>query len=295
MRNLIGVTLLSIIILNLYPPTADGCSSYFLSSGGRPYFGRNFDYDVKGGLVFVNKRNLAKSAASFEKPAGWISIYGSVTFNLYGRELPMGGMNEAGLVVAVLWLEDTVYPARDSLPTVNDLQWVQYQLDNCATIDDVLATRSRIRVSNYGGSKIHYLLSDAAGNSAAVEFLRARGHEKIICMGASLGGAVCLWAAANLEIDGIVVIASPMSMGAPTEITDDDFPGLTMPKLYIVSENDNGDTTDSMRYIADHSPDPKEFMVYPGISSHGTDMFASAVGDQFEQDMLDFLLTFVSE
>ena len=35
-------------------------------------------------------------------PASWVSKYGSVTFNQYGRELPTGGMNEAGLVVETI-------------------------------------------------------------------------------------------------------------------------------------------------------------------------------------------------
>lgn len=33
---------------------------------------------------------------------GWTSRYASVTFNQWGREFPMDGMNEAGLVVALV-------------------------------------------------------------------------------------------------------------------------------------------------------------------------------------------------
>ena len=162
---------------------SDSCSSFCITSGGRPYFGRNFDYAVKGGLIFVNKHNVAKTAATFEQPARWVSKHGSVTFNLYGCELPMGGMNEAGLVVAVLWLDGSQYPAADSLPAVNDLQWVQYQLDNCATIKEVVATQAKIRVSGYGGSQIHYLLADSRGACAAVEFL---GGQMVIHYGSDL-------------------------------------------------------------------------------------------------------------
>jgi choloylglycine hydrolase len=32
------------------------------------------------------------------KTISWISKYGSITFNQYGREFPTGGMNEKGLV-----------------------------------------------------------------------------------------------------------------------------------------------------------------------------------------------------
>jgi choloylglycine hydrolase len=34
-----------------------------------------------------------------EKPLTWVATYGSVSFNQNGRELPCGGINEAGLVI----------------------------------------------------------------------------------------------------------------------------------------------------------------------------------------------------
>jgi penicillin V acylase-like amidase (Ntn superfamily) len=42
-------------------------------------------------------------------PAKWVSRYGSVTFNQYGCENPTGGMNEAGLVVEQMWLDESAY------------------------------------------------------------------------------------------------------------------------------------------------------------------------------------------
>ena len=71
-----------------------------------------------------------------EKPASWVSRYGSVTFNQYGREFPNGGMNEAGLVVELMWLDDTTYPATDGRPALDCLEWIQYQLDTAATLSD---------------------------------------------------------------------------------------------------------------------------------------------------------------
>jgi len=52
-------------------------------------------------------------------------------------EFPLGGMNEAGLIVETMVLEDTQYPSPDSRPEVETLQWVQYQLDNFSTIEAV--------------------------------------------------------------------------------------------------------------------------------------------------------------
>jgi penicillin V acylase-like amidase (Ntn superfamily) len=66
-----------------------------------PVFGCNLDLFISGdGLVFINKRGIAKTGfakGTTGKTAQWISKYGSVTFNLAGREWTFGGMNEAGI------------------------------------------------------------------------------------------------------------------------------------------------------------------------------------------------------
>jgi choloylglycine hydrolase len=105
--------------------------------------------------------------------ARWTSKYGSVTFNQYGRETPMGGMNEAGLVIEVMMLMDTVYPEPDSRPTIKSLQWIQYQLDNFSKVEEVLASNSQLRIL-YEGAGVHYLVMDKTGNCASIEFLNGR-------------------------------------------------------------------------------------------------------------------------
>ncbi len=64
----------------------------------------------------INQRNLEKVALVdlAEKPAKWISKFGSITFNQIGRDLPYGGMNENGLVVEQMTLDQTVYLSRDN-------------------------------------------------------------------------------------------------------------------------------------------------------------------------------------
>src|SRR6185503_2829789 len=104
----------------------------------------------------------------------WVSKFGSITFNQYGKEFPTGGMNENGLVVELMWLDDTKYPANDSRPAVGVLQWIQYQLDNCLTIDEVIASDKKIRISPTGTTPLHYLIADANGNAATIEFLNGK-------------------------------------------------------------------------------------------------------------------------
>jgi penicillin V acylase-like amidase (Ntn superfamily) len=162
----------SFTAFGLAPSAAAPCTTFCLPGSNGPVFGRNYDWGVGVALVTVNKRRLGKTALVEEgtEPARWTSKYGSITFNQYGRELPMGGMNEKGLVVEVMWLTDTRFPDPDSRPGVAELTWVQYQLDNCMSVEEVIATDSKIRVTTDSIS-IHFFVCDQSGEQATIEFL----------------------------------------------------------------------------------------------------------------------------
>lgn len=136
-------------------------------------FGRNYDWITDAGMVCTNLRGLAKTSLKTEngETISWISKYGSISFNQYGKEFPTGGMNEKGLVVELMWLDETKYPGNDNRPAIGVLQWIQYQLDNCSTIEEVIATDIKIRISPTGTTPLHYLVADAKGNAATIEFL----------------------------------------------------------------------------------------------------------------------------
>lgn len=147
------------------------CTAFCLSDSGRVLVGKNYDWYVESGLIIINKANVAKTALVDQEPAIWVSKYGSITFNQYGREMPNGGMNEAGLVVEVLWLEPTDYPRPDHRRALGELQWIQYQLDNCSTVDEVIASDSLVRIDNDSPARVHFFVADAGGECATVEFI----------------------------------------------------------------------------------------------------------------------------
>ncbi len=150
------------------------CSTFCLRDGERVVFGKNYDWMTGDGLLIVNKRNVARTAdgSGNGQPASWIARYGSVTFNQFGRDFPNGGMNEAGLVVELMWLDETSYPAPDRRPTVDNLQWIQYQLDNHATVEEVIASDREVRIA--ARAPLHYLVADRQGGVATIEFLDGR-------------------------------------------------------------------------------------------------------------------------
>src|SRR6266850_1892436 len=113
--NLTVPVVLAALIMATGPSgTATACTTFCLRDGNHVLFGRNYDFGIGEGLVLVNKRGVAKtSAVSGDRPAGWASKYGSVTFNQFGREFPTGGINEKGLTVELMMLEGSEYPSRD--------------------------------------------------------------------------------------------------------------------------------------------------------------------------------------
>jgi choloylglycine hydrolase len=147
------------------------CTAFYIYTGDEAVVGKGYDWTVSVGLVVVNKRGLEKVAlVGDDNPARWTSTYGSVTFNQYGRELPVGGINEKGLVLEVLWLDESAYPAPDERPALDCLQWVQYMLDTCATAEEVVVALESVRIAG-DTARIHYFVADVAGGCAVVEFL----------------------------------------------------------------------------------------------------------------------------
>ena len=157
------------------------CTSFLIDNAhgnahgraGEVVVAKSYDWHMGQGLVMVNKRGVERSGLTFrpgDRPATWVSRYASVTFNQYGRDLPIGGMNEAGLTVEVLWLDDTRYAAADDRPVVTELGWVQMQLDLAASAAEVAAGADKVRIQS-DFARVHYLACDRGGACVAVEVL----------------------------------------------------------------------------------------------------------------------------
>ena len=171
------VVLLAVVALlaGWLSPPIHACTNIVLHNGKRIVFGSNLDWNIEGGLVFVNQRSMLRQSIvdpGKNNRATWVSRYGSVTFNQAGRDLPMGGINEAGLIVASMWLDDAQYPTPDERPGVDNAEWIQYQLDTSDSVSDVIASDKDIRIA--GPAPLHYMVADRSGAVATIEFLNGR-------------------------------------------------------------------------------------------------------------------------
>ncbi len=150
------------------------CTAFVLDNDGHGLFGANFDHTLTDeGLVFVNRRGVDKysvSGGDLNHRVHWTSRYASVSFNLVGYEYTWGGMNEAGLSISTMSLAETRQPPPDHRPALDNGEWVQYLLDTCATVDEVIATDADVRILTVD----HYLVGDGSGNAATIEYLDGR-------------------------------------------------------------------------------------------------------------------------
>ena len=165
--------LLLFLCLTTFRYQLPACTTFFINQNGQMVFGRNYDWITDAGRINTNARGVSKTSMKTEdgETISWVSQYGSITFNQYGKEFPTGGMNEKGLVVELMWLDETKYPKADARPAIGVLQWIQYQLDNCSSIQEVIATDKKIRIASVGTTPLHYLVADAGGRVATIEFL----------------------------------------------------------------------------------------------------------------------------
>lgn len=166
LRSILAVSLLITVIAS---SEGFACTTFCLKNKGEVLFGKNYDWMIGDGMIYVNKREVAKFSQMEKNPAKWESKYGSVTFNQYGRETPSGGMNEAGLVIEIMWLDGTKYPASDGRPEIGVMEWLQHNLDTAATVAEVIKNTEGLRVTS--PVTLHYLVADRKGDSTTIEFL----------------------------------------------------------------------------------------------------------------------------
>lgn len=147
------------------------CSGFVFNNNEQLYLCSSLDQFTIHGYIIQNKRNVVKTSFNpfVDKKLKWTSKYGSVTFTNIGKEMPTGGINESGLAIAIMTTPKMEYPASDNRYELNELQWIQYVLDNFSTIQEVVECDSLIRIKSYFDN-IHYLICDKTGNSLIIEY-----------------------------------------------------------------------------------------------------------------------------
>jgi len=174
-----GVAAITLMLAGL--DFAAACSRVLWSDNGQAVVvGRNMDWfeDMRTDL-WAFPRGIARTGLAGDNSIAWTSKYGSVAAAVYDIGTA-DGINEKGLVANLLWLAESDYGPRDvKVPGLSISLWVQYALDNFASVAEVVAAAEKgglqlvpVRVSGSANiATVHLSLSDASGDSAIIEIV----------------------------------------------------------------------------------------------------------------------------
>ncbi|MBR4635590.1 MAG: linear amide C-N hydrolase [Clostridia bacterium] len=166
-------------VLNM-KPVDFACSAFNVrNENGNVLMGRNFDYKESPCLIlWTHPENGYRSINTL-----------TVNFMLYGvkhqrldrQKRPlrlmgapyvcMDGMNEMGLACAIL--EIKARPTKQStgrIPVIPPII-VRTVLDKCSTVDEAIEQFSKYDMNDLIGVNYHYMLADAEGRSAVIEYV----------------------------------------------------------------------------------------------------------------------------
>ena len=159
------------------------------ADGNGFFFGRNYDYFKNPTMVTVSrpKKGYASIAVSdmshfgysLEKLPEKFLARLSCLASVYA---PVDGINEKGLCTSIMALPKQASQQDTPKPNVGTTIIMRLWLDRCATVQEALDLLETVDVRHDTsvGSGYHYMVSDANGDSAVVEFDKDDGWKTMI-------------------------------------------------------------------------------------------------------------------
>lgn len=155
-----------------------------VDNGQAVLVGRTMDwYEEMKTTLMIYPRGIERNGMSSVNSLKWQSKYGSVVATVF--DATTDGMNEHGLAVHMLWLDEAQYEKRDAKKYGLSVGlWAQYYLDNFKTVEEVVKlTKLRsfqLEPLSFPGTNqeitVHLALEDAAGDSAIIEYIEGELH-----------------------------------------------------------------------------------------------------------------------
>ncbi|MBQ5481966.1 MAG: linear amide C-N hydrolase, partial [Bacteroidales bacterium] len=142
-------------------------------------YGRNYDYFANPTLVTLShpKKGYASLAVSDMSHFGYSLDELPVSFKkkllcLASIYAPVDGINEKGLCTSIMALPHQPANQQTGHHSVGTSIIMRLWLDRCATVDEALAMLDTldIRHDSIVGSGYHYMVADATGDCAVIEF-----------------------------------------------------------------------------------------------------------------------------
>lgn len=158
---------------------SEACTRVVYKCGDLIATGRTMDWkeDLHSN-IYVFPRGVERTGGYSENSMKWTSKYGSVSVAGYDIGI-CDGMNEEGLVANMLFLPESKYEKENESRQLMGISiWVQYILDNFASVDEAIEELSQDKfyldapeLPNGSKSTLHVAISDKYGNNAIIEYI----------------------------------------------------------------------------------------------------------------------------
>ena len=157
-----------------------GCSAFSASNEkGERIFARNFDFDYAPALLLKTNPTDGYAALSIVNLAfagygeGNLPDDGLINrfLTLAGPYLPFDGVNEKGVAMALLAVPHAEPPQEPGRVMLNTTTAIRLVLDRAESVSQALVLLEGYNLYFSGDVECHFLIADAGGDSAIVEFL----------------------------------------------------------------------------------------------------------------------------
>ncbi|MCJ7567521.1 MAG: linear amide C-N hydrolase [Anaerolineales bacterium] len=165
---------------NLPPPWA--CSLFAtLADPQSGVFGRNFDWEFSPALLLFTDPPDGYASVSMVDLAYLFdasSVAHLMELDLNERKpllnapvMPFDGLNERGLAIGMAAVPHSPTPNDPNNESVDSLRIMRMILDHAASVEEALPIMRSVNILWNNGPPLHYLLADANGTAALVEFV----------------------------------------------------------------------------------------------------------------------------
>lgn len=165
-----------------------GCSLFAALGGtGSEMFGRNFDWQYSPAVLLFTHSPQGYDSVTMVDLAYFKFTSESVKhleeYSLLKRQsllltpwMTFDGMNDQGLAVGMAAVPPGGMPVDPQKETLDSLNVMREILDNAATVTEAVDILGQYNIDYGGGPPLHYMVADASGEAALVEFWKGEMH-----------------------------------------------------------------------------------------------------------------------
>lgn len=145
------------------------------------YFGRNFDWKKSNAMIVISRptedyASISTVNMDFIEVSSLASVameFSDELKTMAAIYAPLDGMNEKGLTVAVNMIEDTdTINQNTQKPDITTTTAVRLLLNKAANVDEAIELLQSYDLHASMGWMVHFAISDQAGNSVVVEYIK---------------------------------------------------------------------------------------------------------------------------